>query len=320
MIVGIAAGCAFAFLIVWCVIVYSRPLMYRGGDLGATSLVLALVMAAEVGALFHFPGYQNDLNAYRDWALRLVAAGPAGFYPSGRGYHGEYPPASMYPLWLSGAIGSALHLSWERLRLPIEIVPVVASFLLAETLFVFLRRSGFSRAKCWTGAMLAALNPGMAFETVVWGQTDAIVTLLMWLMVLMTLDGEYEFGAAMAAAALMTKPHPLLILPMLVLWGFWHARPIRWLTAAGSFMAAIVILAAPFQVGHPLDWLPRFYNESLAAFRETSLNAFNFMALAGGLRQSETGGFMGVTYFEIGMGLAACVLLFSVYLLWRSRS
>lgn len=318
MILGIAAGCAFALVIAWCVISYSRPLMYRGGGLGAVSLVLALLMAAEIAALFHFPGYQNDLNAYRDWALKLVRFGPAGFYPSG--YSGEYPPASMYPLWLSGEVGAALHLSRRQLRLPIEVAPIAASFLLAETLFVFLRRSGYSPVKCWVGTMLAALNPGMLFETVVWGQTDAIVTLLMWLMALMVLDGEYELGAAMAAAALLTKPHPLLILPMLALWGFWRARPLRWLTAAASLIAAVVVLAAPFQVGRPLEWLPEFYEKSLAAFRETSLNAFNFMALVGGLRQNEAGGFAGVTYFDIGMALASAALIFSVYLLWRSRT
>ncbi|HJU29244.1 MAG TPA: glycosyltransferase 87 family protein [Candidatus Binataceae bacterium] len=320
MVPGIAAGCAFGLLIAWCAAAYSRPLMYRGGGLGVVSLALALIMAAEIAALFYFPGYQNDLNAYRNWASSLAGGGPAGFYPPDYGYHGEYPPAAMYPLWLSGAIGAALRLSRDRLRLPIEIVPVAASFLLAQTLFVFLRRSGFSRAQCWVGAMLAALNPAMAFETVIWGQTDAIVTLLMWLMVLMMLDGRYELSAAMAAAAVLTKPHPLLIAPLMVLWTIWRARPLRWLSAAGSFAAAVAILTAPFQIGRPLDWLPRFYASSLAAFHETSLNAFNFMALTAGLRQSDNGAVAGVSYFAIGMALATCAVLFSIYLLWRSRT
>ena len=320
MILGIAAGCALALLIAWCAIDYSRPLMYRGGGLGAVSLVLALIMAVEIAALFHFPGFQNDLNAYRTWALKLAQGGPASFYPPGRGYAGEYPPTSMYPLWLSGAIGAALHLSHDRLRLPIEIPPVLMSFLLAETLFVFLRRLGLGRTKCWIGTMLVALNPALIFDTVVWGQTDAIVTLLMWLMVLMVLDGQYELGAAMAAAAVLAKPHPLLLIPGLALWVLWYARPLRWLTAAASGAAAIVILTAPFQAGRPLDWLPRFYEASLNAFRETSLNAFNFMALTGGLRQTEAGGFMGLSFFDLGMALSTSVLLFSLYLLWRSRS
>jgi len=168
--------------------------------------------------------------------------------------------------------------------------------------------------------MLVALNPALVFDTVVWGQTDAFVTLLMWLMVLMTIDGRYELGAALAAAAIMAKPHPLVLLPMLALWVYWYARPLRWFTAAAAFTATIAILAAPFQIGRPLDWLPRFYLASLNAARLTSLNAFNFMALVGGLDQSEAGRFMNVSYFDLGMALSGCVLLFSLYLLLRRRS
>jgi dolichyl-phosphate-mannose-protein mannosyltransferase len=168
--------------------------------------------------------------------------------------------------------------------------------------------------------MLVALNPALVFDTVVWDQTDALVTLLMWLMVLMTIDGQYELGAALAASAVMVKPHPIVLLPMLAMWTYWYARPLRWFAAAASSAATIAILAAPFQVGRPIDWLPRFYVASLNAARETSLNAFNFMALTGGLDQDEMGGFMHVTYFDIGMALSACVLLFSLYLLWRRRS
>lgn len=47
------------------------------------------------------------------------------------------------------------------------------SFALAETLFVSLRRTGFSRGKRWVGAMLVALNPALVFDNVVLGQTDA---------------------------------------------------------------------------------------------------------------------------------------------------
>ncbi len=317
MIIGVAVGCGFALLVVWSVVDYSRPLMYRGSGLGAVSVVLALVMAAEIVALFHCSGLQNDLSIYRGWAIKLAHGGPAVFYPPGYGYDGEYAPASVYPLWLSGAIGAWLRLSREQLRLPIEIPQIVISFALAESVFAFLWRSGFSQAKCWIGAMLVALNPPLVFDAVVWGQTDALVMLLMWLMVVMTIDGRYEFGAALAAAAVMAKPHPIVLLPMLTLWLVWYARPLRWCTAAASFAATIAVLAMPFAVRRPIDWLPRFYLSSLSYFRETSLNAFNFMALTGGLRQNEAGALMGVTYFELGMALASGVLVFSVYLLWR---
>lgn len=316
MIAGIAAGCAFALLVVWCVIDYARPLMYRGSGLGAVSLVLTLLMAAEIAGQAHFPGYQNDLNTAWGWALKLAHSGASDFYPPGYGYTCEHAPAANYLPWLSGTIAARLHFSWQQLRLSLEFPQLVMSFALALTLFVFLQRAGLARSQCWLGAMLLALNPAMIFDSVVWGQNDALVTLLMWLMVLTMIEDRYELAAALAATAVLTKPHAILLMPMLALWALRYARPVRWFTAAVSFAAMVTILVAPFQAGRSWDWLPRFYFSSLAMFRETSVNAFNFMALIGGLRQSETAGFMGLTYFQIGMALSACVLLFSLYLVW----
>jgi Gpi18-like mannosyltransferase len=260
------------------------------------------------------------MSIYRGWAMKLADAGPAAFYPPGSAYTGEYMPASMYSLWLSGAIGARLHANPQTLRVLIEMPQVLMSFALAGTLFVMLRRMGYSIAQCWIGGMLVALNPALVFDTVVWGQTDALVTLLMWLTVLMILDEQFELGAALGAAAILAKPHPLLLLPMLTLWACWHAPPWRWLSAAPAGAVTIVILALPFQTGRPIGWLPHLYVSSLNAARYTSLNAFNFMALVGGLDQDESGRFLRLTYFEIGMALSAAALCFSWYLLWRRRS
>ncbi len=318
---GVAAGTAMAFLIVWCVVDYSRLLAYRGSGLSSAVILLLLVMAAEIACLFPCSGLSCDLNVYREWAFRLAQRGPALFYAPGYEYHWEYPPASMYPLWVAGVAGRLLHLSRTPLRLLIQIPPVVTNVLLAETLFVFLRKSGFSRAKCWTGTVVIALNPALLFDTVIWGQSDAIVTLLMWLAALFVLESKYELGAALAAVALLTKPHALLLIPLLALWALWHARPARWATAMIVFLAAIMIVTAPFQGSHPLDWLPRFYLRSLQSFRETSVNAFNFMALTGGLRQPDaTVLIMGLSYFDLGILLSSCALMLSFYLLWRSRT
>jgi hypothetical protein len=180
-VMGVVAGTALAFLIIWCLVDYSRPLAYRGSGLSSVVVLLLLLMAVEIACLFPCSGLAFDLNVYREWALRLAHKSPAHFYAPGYAYHWEYPPASMYPLWLAGVAGGVLHLSRTHLRLFIEIPAVVSNILLAETLFVFLRKSGFSNVRCWTGTALIALNPALLFDTIVWGQSDAIVTLLMWL-------------------------------------------------------------------------------------------------------------------------------------------
>jgi hypothetical protein len=54
--------------------------------------------------------------------------------------------------------------------------------------------------------LMVALNPALLFDTVVWGQSDSVLALVMWLAVLATLSGEYEISWALTALAVLIKP------------------------------------------------------------------------------------------------------------------
>ena len=54
--------------------------------------------------------------------------------------------------------------------------------------------------------LMVALNPALLFDTVVWGQSDSVLTLVMWLAVIATLEGEYEISWALAAVSVLIKP------------------------------------------------------------------------------------------------------------------
>jgi hypothetical protein len=122
------------------------------------------------------------------------------------------------------------------------------------------------------------------------------------------------------AIGVLTKPHALVIAPLLAIWVVRHAHPKRWLTAAISGVVAAIVAIAPFQQGRPYDWIFYFYGAAMDAFKRTSMNAFNFMALAGGLRAQDSSRVMGVSYFWVGMGLSMAVLLFAMYLAWGART
>ncbi len=69
--------------------------------------------------------------------------------------------------------------------------------------------------------------------------------------------------------------------------------------AIGIFIIGI----APFQIGHPWNWIIDLYTSTAAYYHETSVNAFNFLALIGGLRQQDSGTVAGISYFALGMAL-----------------
>jgi Gpi18-like mannosyltransferase len=223
-------------------------------------------------------------------------------------------------LWPFGSLGRALDLSWENLRIPVETPPLLADLLLGTTMFAYLRRSGRSLKVAWAGMLFVALNPALLFDTVVWGQTDSIVTSLMWLATLVALDSEYVMAAAVLAIAVLVKPHALIVIPLLACWVLRKDGITRLWAPVGAFAATVVVAVTPFAVGRPWDWLPRFYAEDLTSFPETSVNAFNLMAIVGGLRQPETAAFYGVSDFTLGLALALAVLALSCGRVWRNPS
>src|SRR6185437_15577342 len=67
-------------------------------------------------------------------------------------------------------------------------------------------------------------------------------------------------------------------------------------------------------------WILELYHSTAAYYHETSVNAFNLMALVGGLRKPDTDSVAGLSYFSLGMGLLAPLYAFVGWRLWKERS
>ena len=319
-ILGVVAGTLVAAIVAYAIFAYLKPLRGQRSGIGPAFAALVALWMAKTAALHWFHGFYFDVDEARTWALRIATVGPAHFYGPGYATDINYPPGGIYPLWPFGALGRALDLSWENLRIPAETPPLLADLLLGTTMFAYLRRSGRSLKSAWVGLLFVALNPALLFDTVVWGQTDSIVTSLMWLATLVALDSGYVTAAAVLAIAVLVKPHALIIIPLLVCWVLRKDGFSRLWAPAGAFTATVAIAVSPFAVGRPWDWLPRFYSAVMASNPETSVNAFNLMAIVGGLRQPETAAFDGVSDFTLGLALVLAVLALSCGRVWRNPS
>src|SRR5260370_21844058 len=66
--------------------------------------------------------------------------------------------------------------------------------------------------------LLVALNPALGFDTVIWGQSDSALTVVIMLSAALALDGEFELAWALAALSVLVKPQALMYVPVLGLW------------------------------------------------------------------------------------------------------
>lgn len=317
---GIAAGLLLAAVVGYALFVYLKPLRGQHSGVGLACLALVVLWLVKTVALHWLPGFYFDMDVFREWALRITAVGPAHFYGAGYTADINYPPGGIYVLWPFGALGHALGLSWESMRIAVKLPPLLADLVIAATMFAYLRRSGGPLKTAWAGMLLVALNPAFLFDTVVWGQNDSVVTALMWLATLVILDGEYVLAAALLAFAVLVKPHALIIIPPLLCWVLRKDGLARLWRPLASFITTIIIAVVPFAVGRPWDWLPRYYSAAMASNPETSVNAFNLMAIVGGIRQPETTAVFGASAYILGMALMLAALTLSCVLVWRNSS
>jgi len=316
IIPGVFAGLILAALIGYALWIYAEPLVRsRDRPFGRVLLGLLILLALKTLALGIFTGYALDLGTFQAWAMRMASVGPARMYVTG--YFVDYPPGYLYILWFTGWLGDAIGASAGVFRILVETPGLAADFLIAALAYIFFRRQDRPRAAI-AATMLIALNPAVLFDSIGWGQTDAALTLPMLLSVLMLLEEEYELAWSLAAIALLIKPQSMSLLPVVGLWTLLRGDWRQWWRAAIAFVAAIVIGVAPFQIGHPINWLPQLYLTTMGYYHETSVNAFNLMALIGGLRQNDSAQLFGVSYFAIGMTMLVPLYAFIMFLLWRA--
>jgi Gpi18-like mannosyltransferase len=298
---------------------YLRP-PPGGGDRGSTSekvglvLVLFVLLGLKMVVAPHF-GYQTDLGTYKAWALRLADRGPADFYAPN--YFCDYPPGYLYILWLLGSVyqGMEINTAGALSTLIIKLPGLVADLLSTGLLYALLRpRVG--RQTTWLVVLAYALNPAVIFNSAIWGQTDSLFTLELFLGTLLLFEGRIAFGWALLMVAAITKPQALVFLPLLASWQANWDRPERPIIAAATGLAVATILTLPFV--EPLG-LWEHYQKGAAYYAETSVNAFNLMAILGGFRQSDSAVLLFMSYQVWATVLVALFFAYLAYLIYRRR-
>ncbi|MBF6567368.1 MAG: phospholipid carrier-dependent glycosyltransferase [Candidatus Binataceae bacterium] len=313
---GIISGCVLLGIIGYAICYFAVPLVKRSqSDLNNALLILGAIWFAKLAIIPLFPGFGPDIGSYQAWAGRIASAGPALTYA--HGYFIDYPPVYLYALWAAGAIVRLTGAAGTTARVIVESPALIADLLLAATTFIYLRRLGYL-AGAYAGMIMVALNPAMLFDSVVWGQSDSVMTLVLLLSVIATLEDQYELAWGLAAIAVLVKPQALALLPVLGLWTLLRCQWRRWLTAAMAFIAVGIIAIAPFQRHHPWNWIWLLYAATAAYYHETSVNAFNLMALIAGLRHPDSIKIVGIPVFDLGMGLLVPLYAFIAWVIWRA--
>jgi Gpi18-like mannosyltransferase/predicted membrane-bound dolichyl-phosphate-mannose-protein mannosyltransferase len=315
-IAGLVAGVILFAIVCYAFADLIRPL-WREAEFRTVVALLVLIGLIKLALLPLLPGFGIDVGTYEAWALQIADHGPAQTYQAG--YFLDYPPGYLYALWVVGFIARAFDFGGEYLRVIVESPPLLADFALALVMYAFVRRGENARA-AMAALLMIALNPALLYDTIVWGQSDSVLTLTTMLTLTAILARQFEVGWALAAISLLVKPQGVMILPMLALWTMLETGFSTWVSSAAAFVGAFFIGISPFQIGHPWNWIIQLYVSTGAYYHETSVNAFNLMALIGGLRNSDLEPLGPITYFSLGLSMLVPLYAYVGWIVWRGRS
>ncbi len=226
------------------------------------------------GVFVRESGFAIDVGDFTAWAQRLASVGPGGFYEDG--FFADYPPGYLYVLWLlgrdrerpgAGSSGRTSPAGWSRSR---EASPTSAwprccsSWLAAGRATSSTARSPRSARRAFglVAATLYLFNPGVIFNSAVWGQIDSVGTLLLLLTIYALGRGWTEAAALGAVVAMLVKFQFAFLIPVVLVVGLKRhlfgrssdpaqaGKPdlLRVVTSAAVGLVSLTLLLLPFNM------------------------------------------------------------------------
>lgn len=275
----------------------------------AAGLILRLVLACTT------KGFMVDRNTFYAWGQLTYDVGFGRVYNEATFL--DYPPGYLYVLWFLEGVRRAFSLAMDGpvYGLLSKLPAILADLAGAAMLLCFARRkTGEPVALLLCAAYLFC--PVILLNGAVWGQIDAVSTMLLVGAVLLLAKQRALLSGILYAAAFLCKPQMLLFAPIFFIWPILQKQ---WKQLAmgllGAF-ASMTVIALPFAAGKDLLWLPRLYLTTFTSYGRYSVNAYNFWSLIGKNWHELPEGFGGklLTGFTVAVALACCAVV-----LWRSK-
>lgn len=292
----------------------------------AFTIVLLAGLAIRL-AVLPFHGHTYDMQTFLGWAHLLMRFGPQGLYQHVEpfsGHHVNYPPAYGLILMLVVSAYQLLHvvdpqqrLFWVALKLP----ATIADLAICLMIFALVRRWFGERAAVGAAA-LAAATPAMWLVSSYWGQVDAISAAFTLLALWAAIRGRSIGAWICLALAVLVKPQPIVIAPLLLLWEFRERGP-SWRLVAGPLAAGVVayLTSLPFAPSHDPGqvalWLTNLLQLGVGMFPRTSIGAYNLYTITGWFGTSDVLPLFGLSLRTWGEIAFAALLAFVMVVLYR---
>src|SRR5436190_1131476 len=280
---------------------FERSLPFSTGTLLLAIIVGGLLLRAFIAAVWvPKSGFGVDIGDFTAWAQQMAQNGPGAFYRAG--FLSDYPPGYMYVLWALGLIGHVfqplvgINITSGLVKIPGILADAGTAWLLFLFARRFLGRLGDNTAE-QVGLAASALfmfNPGVIFDSSVWGQVDSVGTFAIIGTLYLVARGWTEAASVGAVVCLLLKYQFAFMIPIVAIVGLkrhifgrssdpsQHGRPdaLRVLTSLASGLGSLVLLIWPYGLsvvgpGNQSTSLIGQFLKAASTYTGLSINAFN---------------------------------------------
>ena len=229
-----------------------------------------------------FPAFESDQNAFRFWTDRLITLGPSHFYSSNE--FTNNPLGILYFFWLIGLLKNTLLsniITYSNidvfLKLAANLADLATGFLIYK---IIKEKLNFKLANI--AALLYIFNPGLIFNSAVWGQYDSVAILFLVTCIYYCFIKKTPiFSLIFFSLACIVKPQSLQLAPFLLFYFKKNYKLLQWLNSILAFMVTALILFFPFFPKNPFYGIYSVFSGSTNLFNCTSCNALNFWGIVG---------------------------------------
>jgi len=301
------------------------PLVRREVLAVAFVALLAIVVRA---ILIPAQGHVTDVATFESWMNTMIKVGPKDFY--GAAGFVDYPPGYMLVLWGIGALYHATaaysDFTGDIMRIFVKLPGVVADIGIGYLTYLIARRT-WSIAASIVAMAVFALNPASWLVSAYWGQSDSVAAVFLVWGLYLAITRRFEFAWMMLAFAVLIKPQPLVLAPLLLIWQI-RTQGMTWRLALAPVigLAVAYVGSLPFapvsDPGGVLSWLYDRYHTGIGVYPYNSVNALNLYSINRDFFQPDT---QAITFFGLelgpqyywGMGIFVALLVAVAWRLWR---
>ncbi|HYK53634.1 MAG TPA: phospholipid carrier-dependent glycosyltransferase [Candidatus Eremiobacteraceae bacterium] len=244
--------------------------------------LLALIIRA---ILIPAQGHYTDVATFEAWMHTLAQDGPKAFYANA-GFV-DYPPGYMLILWVVGLIyhSTAAYgdFTGQAMRVFVKLPAVICDIGIGYIVYLIARRS-------WpvAGAIVAmavfSLNPASWLVSAYWGQADSVSAIFLVWSIYLAITKRFEFAWLLLAFAVLIKPQPLVVAPLLLIWQIrtqgltWRLAAIPVIGFAVAYFGSLPFAPVSDPVG-VVSWLYDRYHAGVTVYPYNSVNAFNLYSI-----------------------------------------